>query len=199
MATSEETNEYAIGVAVFGRMAPAYSTVDDPIVRVQVGRLREKLSSYYASEGKANPLRIGIPLGRYLPIAERTVGVPLPMLHFQQLICLSQEQAAQLFTLGLNEEMHYRLHCLFGKQVTDNPTPSISQRDGRLPIPAYRFEGSLRKNGEHIRIALRLVDLHTGTLIWSQLLDETFGTSITEQEHLAHLCCSAMHKQWDLT
>lgn len=41
--------EHAIGIAVFRRDPAVYCTGDNPVVRVQVGRLRRKLASYYAT------------------------------------------------------------------------------------------------------------------------------------------------------
>ncbi|MEC5218929.1 hypothetical protein RCH09_003904 [Actimicrobium sp. GrIS 1.19] len=62
-----ETSEYAIGIEVFERDAATYSTCEDPIVRVQIGRLREKLRHYYATAGAQTTLRFAIPVGSYMP------------------------------------------------------------------------------------------------------------------------------------
>lgn len=40
---------------------------NDPIVRVNLGRLRAVLAEYYSDEGKDDPLRISIPKGAYRP------------------------------------------------------------------------------------------------------------------------------------
>ena len=39
----------------------------DPIVRVEAGRLRDRLSSYYEGEGLADRMLISIPKGGYVP------------------------------------------------------------------------------------------------------------------------------------
>lgn len=39
----------------------------DPVVRVNVARLRKMLATYYKTEGASNPLRISIPKGGYVP------------------------------------------------------------------------------------------------------------------------------------
>jgi len=44
-----EITEYAIGLDVFRRDARLYGTLIDPVVRVQVGRLRGRLAAYYAA------------------------------------------------------------------------------------------------------------------------------------------------------
>src|SRR4051812_48017839 len=53
---NRNTNEHTIGIEVFDREASAYMPGEDPIVRVQIGRLRQRLNAYYA----ANKPRGGI-------------------------------------------------------------------------------------------------------------------------------------------
>lgn len=57
--------EYSIGVHALGRKQDFDPKVD-PIVRVQMHRLRQKLKEYYASEGAADSLILEIPKGNYL-------------------------------------------------------------------------------------------------------------------------------------
>ncbi|HXA46897.1 MAG TPA: hypothetical protein VNW52_04650, partial [Burkholderiaceae bacterium] len=71
-----DINEYSIGIEVFDRDPASYNTGDDPIVRVQIGRLREKLKAYYAAVGNNVNLQISIPIGHYMPVIRRPgVGV----------------------------------------------------------------------------------------------------------------------------
>lgn len=55
---------YAIGVDVFERGAD-FDPGTDPIVRVQAGRLRKLLETYYLTAGQDDPIRIEIPKGNY--------------------------------------------------------------------------------------------------------------------------------------
>lgn len=55
---------YAIGVDVFGK-SPDYDAATDSTVRVQVRRLRQILSAYYASDEAEDGLQIDIPVGSY--------------------------------------------------------------------------------------------------------------------------------------
>jgi len=57
---------YSIGVDVFGR-TPGFDAGNDPLVRVHAGKLRKLLDQYYQTEGVADPLRIHVPLGSYVP------------------------------------------------------------------------------------------------------------------------------------
>jgi TolB-like protein len=57
---------YTIALEVFGRPED-FDAQSDPLVRVEAGRLRRRLSEYYVAEGYTNPLRIALPRGRYEP------------------------------------------------------------------------------------------------------------------------------------
>lgn len=63
-------NEYLIAHEVFGR-GPDYSPGEDSVVRRQAHSLRQKLQDYYSGEGKDDPIRIDLPLGRYVPVFVR--------------------------------------------------------------------------------------------------------------------------------
>ena len=56
--------EYQIATEVFGR-PPDFDPQSDSMIRVQVGRLRAKLSEYYSSEGANDSLVIELPKGAY--------------------------------------------------------------------------------------------------------------------------------------
>jgi len=66
----EELNEQCIGERVFGRSI-GYDPRDDNIVRSHASRLRQRLEAYFRDEGGAEPLRIAIPRGSYVPQFER--------------------------------------------------------------------------------------------------------------------------------
>ena len=69
-----QVKEYQIATEVFGRQAD-FDPQLDSFVRVQAGRLRAKLSEYYASEGTADPLVIELPKGSYaLAFHQRPAG-----------------------------------------------------------------------------------------------------------------------------
>ena len=56
----EEMKEYTIGVEALGRR-PNFDPKTDPIVRVQVYRLRQKLKEYYDLEGSRDSILVEIP------------------------------------------------------------------------------------------------------------------------------------------
>lgn len=63
----EQIKEYLIGVDVFGRNR-SYDPRTDPVVRVEAGRLRTKLTEYYQTEGQTDDVIIELPKGGYVPI-----------------------------------------------------------------------------------------------------------------------------------
>jgi eukaryotic-like serine/threonine-protein kinase len=67
LAGEERLKEYLIGVEVFGRRQD-YDPKDDPVVRIEAGRLRKKLAEYYAGPGANDTLIIELPKGGYVPV-----------------------------------------------------------------------------------------------------------------------------------
>lgn len=59
-----QLKEYQIATEVYGRHSD-FDPQADSIIRVQVGRLRVKLTEYYATEGAADPIIVRIPKGSY--------------------------------------------------------------------------------------------------------------------------------------
>jgi len=66
---------YSIGIDVFAR-PPGFDAGNDPLVRVQAGKLRKLLDHYYETEGAGDAMRIRIPLGSYVPEYEVRAAPP---------------------------------------------------------------------------------------------------------------------------
>ncbi|MEX2741128.1 adenylate cyclase [Rhizobium mongolense] len=56
---------YSIAIEVFGRNETF--TQEDPVVRIEAGRLRRSLERYYLVGGRNDPVRIDVPKGGYVP------------------------------------------------------------------------------------------------------------------------------------
>ena len=67
--TADDLNQYRIAIDVMGRDS-RFDPALDSIVRVEMGRLRSKLVEFYATEGVADEVRVGLPKGRYRPSIE---------------------------------------------------------------------------------------------------------------------------------
>jgi hypothetical protein len=59
-----DLKEYTVGVEAFGKPA-TYDPQSDSSVRVQAGKLRQKLEEYYRVEGAGDPLRVELPKGHF--------------------------------------------------------------------------------------------------------------------------------------
>src|SRR4051794_18723052 len=71
--------EYTVGLDVFGKPA-SYDPRQESVVRMHVGRLRQKLTEYYRTEGLEDPVIVELPKGAFtLTFSSRPVAeVPAP-------------------------------------------------------------------------------------------------------------------------
>ena len=74
---AEPVKEYTIGVNVFEKPQD-YDPRLDPAVRVEVGRMKAKLTDYYSGEGSTNPGRLEFKKRSYVPTF-RLVEASQPM------------------------------------------------------------------------------------------------------------------------
>ncbi|GAA0433878.1 hypothetical protein GCM10009094_42810 [Massilia aurea] len=204
--TAASPPEHEIGVAVFGRDPAAYLPADDPIVRVQAGRLRLRLTAYYADEGAADPLRITVPQGRYharIVLADSQPAGPAslvaaPLLLFSPLICLCGDAQAAHFTAGLNDELGFRLyrelHSL-SLASADRATPSAER-----PRALYLLEGAVRQDALLLRVSLILRQGTGGAVLWYAQFDRAHDSdlesdnAIGDQEQMAARCMAALQE-----
>jgi TolB-like protein len=201
LSRTSDLNEYMIGIAVFARHPATYNTGDDPIVRVQVGRLRARLRRYYEAARHAE-LELSIPLGSYMPMLRRQRAAPAtsaatelcrPNLTLMSLGCLSGHVEAAAFTTGLHEQLLHQLCGTFGHVVYAPPGS-----DAAAPSNAsHSIQGSVRLEHDQTRLIVRLVDFATATIVWSRQFDSSATWSIALQEHFAALVCAELREYFD--
>ncbi len=196
-----EVSEYTVGIEAFDQ-GSSYDTNENPIVRVQVGRLRKKLKIYYATIGSNSDVEISISTGSYMPLIRRR--------HFEikqcylfaihPFKCITHNAEGVLFTQGLNEELMHQLFKSFGKFIVPYPIitsdyanddPSISNNSSNVKAN-HLLEGSIQIDTERIRASIRLVDVSAGCITWSKQLDRNHLFLITHQEELANSICCAL-------
>src|SRR6266853_6057815 len=61
---ADQLKEYTIGIDALGKPS-SYDPRQDSGVRIQVGRLRQKLAEYYRGEGKDDPVVLDVPKGQF--------------------------------------------------------------------------------------------------------------------------------------
>ncbi|MGE8143935.1 hypothetical protein ACQKP7_01865 [Pseudomonas frederiksbergensis] len=194
--------EHAIGIAVFRRDPAVYCTGDDPVVRVQVGRLRRKLASYYATLGQHDPVRLSVPAGSYRLAYERLrprlAGTLHPVLQLQPFTCITHD--GDDFTRGLCEELSCKLFESFeqtqtraGLTLMNVPRSSVkTPLPGRAGRGSYSLEGSVRVEPARVRASVRLIDVAQGRIRWSEQFDRNRPYGIATQEDLAESICRSL-------
>lgn len=176
----EDLKEVIIGIDVFGRSSADFDPRRDPIVRVEAGRIRDKLARYYESEGSAEPYELSIPVGSYLPrvtrrraaAGPRPVVRPLAVLPFTDLsghpddLGFAAGLADQLIdTLGRSPSL--RVVARFSAfKARENETDL--KAIGRLLDVAEVVEGSLQRSGTRVRCIAHLSRTKDGVRLWSQ-------------------------------
>ena len=112
---------------------------------------------------------------------------------------LSQNQDQQYFTDGLSEEL---LNLLVG--VDDlhvaSRTSSFAYRGSTLSVPeiskalrvGHILEGSVRKDGDRIRITAQLIEADTDRHLWSENFDREFVDIFAIQDEIANAIVQAL-------
>src|SRR5215469_13583411 len=71
---ADQLKEYSVGIDALGKPA-TYDPRHDSTVRIQVGRLRQKLAEYYRTEGKDDHWMVDLPKGRFKLTCEENATV----------------------------------------------------------------------------------------------------------------------------
>jgi TolB-like protein/Tfp pilus assembly protein PilF len=188
--TQDVLKEYLIGAEVYDRKPP-YHPSQDSIVRTEARRLRSKLKEYYEGEGKGDPIFIYFRPGSYVPVFRSRgkldshplpatpedglftdgSGSPLAVIPF---VDMSASPLSAACARGITDELIHILMRTDGCRVI---AASSMMQLGSLAndIPAlvdklgvqFVFEGTVREEGNRIRVTARLVNAD-GFQLWSQ-------------------------------
>ncbi|MFV1981403.1 MAG: tetratricopeptide repeat protein, partial [Rhodothermia bacterium] len=112
---------------------------------------------------------------------------------------LSQDQDQQYFTDGLSEELLNLLVHVEGLRVASR-TSSFAYRGSSLGIPeisralnvGHILEGSVRKDGDRIRITAQLIDAGSDRHVWSENFDREFVDIFSIQDEIANAIVRAL-------
>lgn len=176
---------YSVAVDVFDRPA-TFDPALDPIVRVEAGRLREKLRDYYASAGRPNDVRIELPKGRYAPRIEIGTGpsalarrgrepdAARPTLAVLPFVNLSGDRSNDYLGDGLADELVTDLGRISGLRVVSRHS-SFLCRNPDLPLAniadalkaRFIIEGSVQVERAQVRVSANVLDPASGGSLWS--------------------------------
>ena len=192
---AETISGYAIAVDVF-RKPESFDPAIDSIVRVEAGRLRQRLAEYYREAGAEDPVEISLPKGNYIPAFSHRASEPkaetrraAPPSHGPSLVVLPFENYGgnpedQFFADGLTEEIIANLARFKDLFVFSRSTSTKLARDGadigqlhdKLGVD-FVIEGSIRKSSQVVRVTVQLIDAVTEGHIFA----EQFETPCTPE------------------
>jgi TolB-like protein/Tfp pilus assembly protein PilF len=192
--TQDVLKEYLIGAEVYDRKPP-YHPSQDSIVRTEARRLRSKLKEYYEGEGKGDPIFIYFRPGSYVPVfrwrgnldshpltsatGENGLfmpgnGSPIAVIPF---VDMSASPLTAACAHGITDELIHILMRTAGCRVIAassmmqlgslaNDIPALADKLG----VQFVFEGTVREEGNRIRVTSRLVNAD-GFQLWSQRIE----------------------------
>ncbi len=179
----EQLKEVVIGLEVFGRPLQSYDPRRDPIVRVEAGRVREKLARFYAGEGCDEAFEIVVPTGGYLPhlrrrnpAAQRTRAMAsVAVLPF---VSMAPRPEDTSFAIGLADQLIDALGRVSGLKVTARMSAFKAHERGldaramgRLLKVTHLIEGSIQHSGPRLRCIAQVTRARDGMRIWSRRFD----------------------------
>jgi TolB-like protein/tetratricopeptide (TPR) repeat protein len=209
---SERLKDYNIALEVFDR-PETFDADSDPIVRMEAARLRDKLREYYATDGKGDPIHIDLPKGTYIPEIEfRRNGVPLVREHERPEVSATVPSVAVLpfDDLSTDQNLGY-----LGDGVAEDIITALSRFPDLVVVARgssfaykrkavdmrqvgkdlgvdYVLEGSVRKEGEKLRIVAQLIDARTGGHVWAERFDRSGLDPWALQDEVTGMIVSAM-------
>jgi TolB-like protein/Tfp pilus assembly protein PilF len=208
--------ENLLGTEVFDR-GIRYDPRTDPVVRVEARRLRAKLDEYYAAEGARAPIVIRIPKGSYISVFERAgtasprviemaapaeaaaQGRSVAVLPF---VGLGADPETEYFADGLTDEVIHLLGGVPGLNVVSRSSvyrfkdrKEDARELGRLLNAGHLVEGSVRRDGQRLRVATQLVESANGYQSWSQTFERDWCQIFAIQTEIATAIASHMRRQ----
>ena len=192
--TQDCLKEYVIGSEVYDRKPP-YNPSQDSIVRTEARRLRGKLKEYYETEGKDDPICVSLRLGSYVPALKyrqadtgpatmihskghlRSAGSSTTAVAILPFLDISGSALSSIYARGIPDELAYTLMRTEGCRVISPASMahfSAQEHDVAAAMSKVgaqiAYEGSVREEGNHIRVTATIVDAE-GFQLWAKRFD----------------------------
>ena len=196
--------EYLVGVEVFNKME-SFDPRIDSIVRVEARRLRSKLERYYQTEGKDDVVIIQFRKGSYVPMlltreqmkslglgedygartAVKSIGV-------SRLVNLGVDPTHSHFCSGLTDDIISALTKIpsFRVMARTNPEGEDTRAD-------FLLEGSVRKQGDRMRIAVQLIDSANSLYVWSETYERDLNDVFAVQDEISRSIVFALRREFN--
>jgi adenylate cyclase len=212
---SDRLTGYSVALGVFDR-PETFDPIVDPLVRVEAGRLRDKLREYYAVDGQDDSIHIDLPKGTYTPQIELRheraargarrkgastqevsfTGPSVAVLSFDD---LSSDQNLGYLGDGVAEDIITALSRFPDLAVVVRSSSfaykgkAVDMRQiGRDLSVDYVVEGSVRKDGDKLRIVSQLIETNDGEHVWAERFDRVGGDPWALQDEITGMIVSAM-------
>ena len=211
----ERLKGYNVALEVFDRPETFDPTVD-PLVRIEAARLREKLREYYGTDGQDDLIHIDLPKGTYTPQIEfRHEGAPpiarrrapptqevsstVPAVAVLPFDNMSADQNLGYLGDGVAEDIITAL-SRFPDLVVVARGSSFAYKGKAVDMRQvgkelgvdYVVEGSVRKDGDKLRIVSQLIDTKNGEHLWAERFDRSGMDPWALQDEVTGMIVSAM-------
>lgn len=187
---ADQLKQYTIAISAFNR-EEGFEPQNDPIVRIQAGRLRQRLDKYYRGEGKNDTLLIEIPKGSYIPEFSSIDRVSSkhryntkilssePMIWVFPFKNLSGIEVNQYIADGFSEELIMTLSLFRHLKIIRAPKKSAQNYESQNnaeTIPQARFilDGSIRFKNSDIMIIVTLTDSENNEVVWGRKFSKPY-------------------------
>jgi TolB-like protein len=173
--------EAGIAMAVFQRDPAAYDAEIDPIVRVSIGRLRDRLEKHYQRFERVPETVITLPKGRYAPeFRHRSTGAAakaargLAVLHTKN---MTGDAALDAPAQGLSDRLGEALVLMGLPRVIAQASVLQAQSAAQSPVEIANQLGASEilettlspEANQRIRISARLIKASDAELAWAEV------------------------------
>jgi len=191
----QEIKERTIAVEVYGR-ALDYDPVCDPIVRSEAHRLRAKLAAYYAGEGIGDPILLGLPRGRYVPVFRASRAVPAVgrgecRIAVRPLEAEGDEPDLLAFARAFLDGVTSRLSRRPGLRVVGRSGRSALRSGGPLRAD-FLATGHLEREEAGLRVSMRVARAADGHEIWTGVWSNCSDGLQDAQDEIAERIAGAL-------
>ena len=188
--------EIALGIDFFGRTASTYDPKTDGVVRVEAGRLRQRLDRYYHGEGIDAPFEISLDKGSYLPLfrarapAAVTIGAQ-PSVAVLPLAPATPAPEDLEFAAATIDEIVQTLSRLpqvrvLGPEASTAADVHASPADARSRLKVEWIVRCGWVAGEAGTLALEVIATANGEKLFARRVDARSADALTLNQQLRH-------------
>ena len=199
--------EYLVGVEVFNKLETFDPRIDS-IVRVEARRLRSKLERYYQTEGVDDQVVIEFRKGSYVPMiltreqyqSHKYVDGSAQTRSGKKSIAVSRftnlgvEPSYSFFCPGLTEDIVSALTKLPDFRIVARHT---GLQSGEEVKSDFILEGSVRKQGDRLRISAQLIDTASSVYVWSETYERDLSDAFAVQDEISRAIVASLRSEFE--